>query len=156
MQTFPFNSVLIIWLFPVLEHGENSHYIMTDDELDHVQWELETLMSTGILRQKTIRDELDTFASMQFARSQHKLSKNPKLPTIVSPFYCNDIILLNYHLWRCLITFYFSRRNTVTQNIRLKFNLVCFQLLDSCFISLVNFKITSLLHLLEWWCIYVF
>lgn len=60
---------------------------MTEDELDHVQWELEAMLTTGIVRQNTIRDELSTFASMQFARSLHKLSKNPKLPTIVSLLY---------------------------------------------------------------------
>lgn len=68
----------------MLNHGENSYYIMTDDELDHLQWELEALITAGIVRQNTIQDELGTFASMQFARSQHKMSKNPKLPTIVS------------------------------------------------------------------------
>lgn len=59
---------------------------MTEDELDHIQWELEAMLTTATVRQNTIRDELSTFASMQFARSLHKLSKNPKLPTIVSVF----------------------------------------------------------------------
>jgi len=70
---------------------------MTDDELDHVQWELEAMLTGGIVRQNTIQDELNTFASMQFARSQQKLSKNPKLPTIVS-IYCSYKMSLNHHL----------------------------------------------------------
>lgn len=57
---------------------------MTDDELDHVQWDLEAMLTNIIVRRNTIRDELSTFASMQFARSLHRMAKNPKLPTIVS------------------------------------------------------------------------
>jgi len=68
----------------VLSRDIKSDYIMTDDELDHVQWDLEAMLTNVILRRNTIRDELSTFASMQFARSLHRMAKNPKLPTIVS------------------------------------------------------------------------
>lgn len=70
----------------MLSHGENSNYVMTDDELDHVQWDLESMLTSVIVRKNTIRDELNTFAAMQFARSLHRVAKNPKLPTIVSLF----------------------------------------------------------------------
>lgn len=66
----------------LLSRDINSDYIMTDDELDHVQWDLEAMLTNVIIRRNTIRDELSTFASMQFARSLHRMAKNPKLPTI--------------------------------------------------------------------------
>lgn len=68
----------------MLGHDNDSDYLMTDDELDHVQWELELMLTSVIVRKSTIRDELNTFASMQFSRTLHKTSKNPTLPTIVS------------------------------------------------------------------------
>lgn len=68
----------------MLSRDDKSEYIMTDDELDHVQWDLEAMLTNVIVRRNTIRDELNTFASMQFARSLHRTAKNPKLPTIVS------------------------------------------------------------------------
>jgi len=70
----------------VLDRDNKSDYIMTDDELDHIQWDLEAMLTNAIVRRNTIRDELSTFASMQFARSLHRMAKNPKLPTIVSLF----------------------------------------------------------------------
>ncbi|KAE9545178.1 hypothetical protein AGLY_000721 [Aphis glycines] len=66
----------------MLNRDNKSDYIMTDDELDHVQWDLEAMLTNAIVRRNTIRDELSTFASMQFARSLHRMAKNPKLPTI--------------------------------------------------------------------------
>lgn len=68
----------------MLSRDSKSDYVMTDDELDHVQWELEAMLTNVIIRRNTIREELNTFASMQFARSLHRTAKNPKLPTIVS------------------------------------------------------------------------
>lgn len=68
----------------MLDRDNKSDYIMTDDELDHIQWDLEAMLTNVIVRRNTIRDELSTFASMQFARSLHRMAKNPKLPTIVS------------------------------------------------------------------------
>lgn len=82
----------------MLNHDHDSDYIMTDDELDHVQWELESMLTSIIVRRNTIRDELNTFASMQFVRSLHKMSKNPKLPTIVS-----NLCVIIY----CLLCTYF-------------------------------------------------
>lgn len=66
----------------MLSRDSKSDYIMTDDELDHVQWDLEAMLTNVIIRRNTIRDELSTFASMQFTRSLHRMAKNPKLPTI--------------------------------------------------------------------------
>ncbi|XP_025192583.1 uncharacterized protein LOC112592646 [Melanaphis sacchari] len=66
----------------MLDRDNKSDYIMTDDELDHIQWDLEAMLTNVIVRRNTIRDELSTFASMQFARSLHRMAKNPKLPTI--------------------------------------------------------------------------
>lgn len=71
----------------MLNHEEDSEYIMTDDELDHIQWDLEAMLTSLIIRKNTIKDELATFASMQFTRSLHRTAKNPKLPTIVSFVY---------------------------------------------------------------------
>lgn len=59
---------------------------MSDDELDHVQWELESMLTSLILHKNIVKDELSTFAAMQFTRSQQKMNKNPKLPKIVSLF----------------------------------------------------------------------
>ncbi|XP_022166291.1 uncharacterized protein LOC111030890 [Myzus persicae] len=66
----------------LLSRDNKSDYIMTDDELDHIQWDLEAMLTNVIIRRNTIREELSTFASMQFARSLHRMAKNPKLPTI--------------------------------------------------------------------------
>ncbi|CAI6350203.1 unnamed protein product [Macrosiphum euphorbiae] len=74
----PENSTIL----SLLSRDIESDYIMTDDELDHVQWDLEAMLTNVILRRNTIRDELSTFASMQFAHSLHRMDKNPKLPTI--------------------------------------------------------------------------
>lgn len=71
----------------MLSRDENSEYIMTDDELDHVQWDLEAMLTSVIVRRNTIKEELSTFATMQFARSLHRMAKNPKLPMIVSLIY---------------------------------------------------------------------
>lgn len=68
----------------MLSCERNHDYVMTDDELDHVQWDLELMLTSIILRRNTVRDELSTFASMQFTRSLNRMAKNPKLPTIVS------------------------------------------------------------------------
>lgn len=71
--------------FSVLSRDKKCKYIMTDDELDRVQWDLESLLTSLIIRKHTVREELKTFAkTMQFPRSQHRTSKNPKFPTIVS------------------------------------------------------------------------
>lgn len=63
---------------------ENHDYVMTDDELDHVQWDLELMLTSIILRRNIVRDELSTFAAMQFTHSLNRTTKNPILPTIVS------------------------------------------------------------------------
>lgn len=77
----------------MLNHEEDSEYVMTDDELDHIQWDLEAMLTSLIVRKKTIKDELATFASMQFNHSLNKTAKNPKLPTIVSIFYHVELYL---------------------------------------------------------------
>lgn len=69
-----------------MNRGRNSDNIMSDDEMDHVQWELESMLTSLILHKNTVKDELNTFASMQFSRSQKKRNKNPRLPKIVSLF----------------------------------------------------------------------
>ncbi|XP_025408335.1 transcriptional adapter 3-like isoform X2 [Sipha flava] len=74
----PENSAILT----LLNHEEDSEYIMTDDELDHIQWDLEAMLTSLIIRKNTIKDELATFASMQFTRSLNRTAKNPKLPTI--------------------------------------------------------------------------
>lgn len=75
----------------VLSRDRNSRYIMSDDEIDHVQWELESLLTSLILHKNTVRDELNTFASMQLNRSRQKKDKNPILPKIVSLFTFHSI-----------------------------------------------------------------
>lgn len=69
-----------------MNRQQNSYNTMSDDEMDHVQWELESMLTSLILHKNTVRDELNTFASMQFSRSQKKRNKNPQLPKIVSLF----------------------------------------------------------------------
>lgn len=71
-------------IYLVLNNDVNSNHPITDDELDNVQWDLELLLTSAILRRNTIREELNTFVSMQFVRSLHRTTKNPKFPTIVS------------------------------------------------------------------------
>jgi len=78
----------------VLSRDIESDYIMTDDELDHVQWDLEAMLTNVILRRNTIRDELSTFASMQLARSLHRMDKNPKLLTIVSLCSIKNVLII--------------------------------------------------------------
>lgn len=68
----------------MLRRDIHSDALLTDDELDHVQWDFEAMLTSVIVRRTTIREELSTFASMQLARSEQKTSKNPNLPTIVS------------------------------------------------------------------------
>jgi len=51
---------------------QNEHQ-MTDDELDGVQWELESILTNVIERKNTVRNEINLFAST-----------NPKLPMIKS------------------------------------------------------------------------
>lgn len=68
----------------VLNIGVSSDHHITDDELDSVQWDLESMLTSVIVRRNTVREELNTFASMQFVRSLHRTAKNPKFPTIVS------------------------------------------------------------------------
>lgn len=70
--------------FLVLSHDENSNYVMTDDELDRIQWDLEAMLTAIIIRKNIIKEALNTFATMQFARSLHRMAKNPRLPMIVS------------------------------------------------------------------------
>jgi hypothetical protein len=89
----------------VLNHEEDSEYIMTDDELDHIQWDLEAMLTSLIIRKNTIKDELATFASMQFTRSLNRTAKNPKLPTIVS--FDNRVKLYLY------ILFYSKKNNLI-------------------------------------------
>lgn len=70
---------------------------MTDDELDHVQWDLESMLTSIIIRKNTVKEELRTFAkTMQFGRSQHRTSKNSKFPTIVSICFIVFIIFIFY------------------------------------------------------------
>lgn len=58
-------------------HGENSNYVMTEDEMNHLQWELESILTTDIIRQNTIRDEIFTYYVAMYTH---------KLPMIVSKF----------------------------------------------------------------------
>ncbi|VVC28441.1 Hypothetical protein CINCED_3A018679 [Cinara cedri] len=69
-------------LASILSRDRKSDYIMSDDEMDHVQWELESMLTSLILHKNTVKDELSTFASMQFNRSQQKINQNPMLPKI--------------------------------------------------------------------------
>lgn len=75
---------LHFFIILVLNRDRIYEYVMTDDELDQVQWDLELMLISLIIRRNTVKDELTTFASMSFARSQQRMAKNSKLPTIVS------------------------------------------------------------------------
>lgn len=81
----------------VLSRDRKSDYIMSDDEMDHVQWELESMLTSLILHKNTVKDELSTFASMQFNQSQQKINQNPMLPKIVSVF-INKKFYLSFNL----------------------------------------------------------
>ncbi|XP_050540909.1 transcriptional adapter 3-B [Daktulosphaira vitifoliae] len=66
----------------LLSREQNSGYIMTDDELDHLQWDLESMLTAVNVRKQTIKDELATFASLQLARSQQKRTKGSRYTKI--------------------------------------------------------------------------
>lgn len=66
----------------VLSRDEKSDYIFTDDTLDDIQWNLEAMLSNVIARKNTIKDKLNTFASMQFHRNE--VANNSKPLIIVS------------------------------------------------------------------------
>lgn len=69
-------------------YGENSNYIMTEDEMNHLQWELESILTIDSIRQNTIREELFTYYVAMYTH---------KLPTVVSLFTTKTIFNFMTH-----------------------------------------------------------
>lgn len=77
MKTNALDSVL-------QKYDNDNEYKLTDDELDHIQWELESLISSAIVRNSIIKNEHHSLVAFQLGTPLPSLSDYPELNAIRS------------------------------------------------------------------------